>query len=289
MAIFRFAPSPNGLLHLGHAYSALVCFRMAQQMGGKFLLRIEDIDQGRTREKFVSAIFEDLHWLGLDWPEPVLRQSDKFADYEKAGRQLAELGLTYPCFCTRKEIAADTAGSHEVDPDGMPVYSGRCRNRPKKKIDQLKKEGGAFCMRLNIEAALIRAHEISCREDISFCEFDAQGATNDILIDPIRWGDVIMQRKDVPTSYHLSVVIDDSHQGVTHVVRGRDLYEATSIHRLLQILLSLKPPVYHHHDLVLDPSGTKLSKSDHATSIKSLRQNGSTPADIIRQLGLAAA
>ncbi len=286
MAIFRFAPSPNGYLHLGHAYSALISFRMAQRMGGQFLLRIEDIDKGRSREKFVSAIYQDLEWLGLRWPEPVLRQSEHIADYEQVGRQLAELGLTYPCFCTRKEISAATALSSGLDPDGMPIYAGRCRGLSKTEADKLKEDGRSFCMRLNMERARDHAVGVFGSDHLFFCELDAQGRTQDVLIDPMRWGDVVVQRKDVRTSYHLSVVIDDARQGVSHVVRGRDLYEATSIHRLLQLILYIQSPIYHHHDLVLDQSGAKLSKSNHATSIRSLRERGWSRADVLDRIGL---
>ena len=285
MAVFRFAPSPNGYLHLGHAYSAVTSYRMAEAMGAQFLLRIEDIDQTRAREKYVSAIFEDLLWLGLRWPEPVVRQSEHLAHYERAGAQLKSLGLIYPCFCTRKQIAA-AVSSKDVDPDGAAIYSGVCKSLPKSEVVRLKAAGRRFAMRLNMERALKHIAEDFGEEVLCFSSFDVMGETKSVCLDPRRWGDVIVQRKEVATSYHLSVVIDDARQGVSHIVRGRDLFEATSVHRLLQLLLHLPAPYYHHHDLVLDENGAKLSKSDHATSIKSLREDGWSREDVLQRIGL---
>jgi glutamyl-Q tRNA(Asp) synthetase len=284
--VFRFAPSPNGYLHLGHAASAWLNFELARRTGGRFLLRIEDIDLGRTREGFVEAIYEDLAWLGFDWEEPVLRQSQNFCSYQSAADRLADLGVLYPCFATRAEIgsAAREAGLG-LDPDGAPVYPGLHRGMSSVEIGQRKDAGQPFAMRID----MARAVDLVDRKlagGLTYRELLGGSTSQRCTCDPIAWGDVIVQRKDVPTSYHLAVVVDDAGQGVTHIVRGADLQKATAIHRLLQVLLDLPEPVYLHHGLVLDEGGRKLSKSDSATSLRSLREAGLRPEDILNRLRL---
>ena len=291
-AVFRFAPSPNGYLHLGHALSALINFDMARAASGRFLLRIEDIDRTRCRPQFEQAIYADLEWLGLIWEEPVRRQSAHFDDYRAALARLDAMGLLYPSFESRGEIARMVAeraaqGGWPRDPDGAPLYPGNARALPvaerQARMQEVRMQSGAsYALRLDMEAALARAGSLS------FIETGAgpSGETGRLVVEPQVWGDVVLARKEVPTSYHLSVVIDDAAQGVTHVVRGRDLFCATSIHRLLQALLGLSQPIYHHHRLILDEQGRKLSKSTQATSLRALRKDGATPADIRSIVGL---
>ncbi len=283
-AVFRFAPSPNGYLHLGHAASALKNFEMARRVGGRFLLRIEDIDVGRAREDFVEAIFEDLSWLGLSWEEPVLRQSEHFADYQLAADQLNERGLIYPCFATRSQIkAAVEVSGQSLDPDGGPIYPGLHRGLDEEEIKRRKRAGEAFAMRIHMAKAVDLVRQ-KVGDQLSYLEKAADGSEVRVICDPMLWGDVVLQRKDVPTSYHLAVVVDDARQGITHVVRGTDLQPATSIHRLLQVMLGLPEPIYLHHELVRDERGSKLSKSDASTSLRSLRKAGQTREDILRKL-----
>lgn len=283
--VFRFAPSPNGYLHLGHAASALINQRLAKRLGGRLLLRIEDIDFGRTREEFVDAVYEDLAWLGVAFEADVLRQSRHLPDYQAAADRLAAMGLLYPCFAARQEIqnAANKQGAG-VDPDGAPIYPGLHRGLSAAEVVRRKAAGEPFAMRLDMARAMALALQKSVG-GICWTEWDGASGTNAVAADPMAWGDIVLQRKDVPTSYHLSVVIDDARQGVTHVVRGADLEQATSIHRLLQVLLDLPEPVYHHHRLVCDSSGAKLSKSDAATSLKSLRARGMTRSQLVANLG----
>jgi glutamyl-Q tRNA(Asp) synthetase len=269
--VTRFAPSPTGRLHLGHAYSALLAHRAAREANGAFLLRIEDIDPGRSRESFIACIEEDLAWLGIDWDGPVVRQSRRLHLYAAALEQLKALGLVYPCFCTRSEIAAEIAASGAAPhgPDG-PVYPGTCRS------------GGrvahASCAwRLDIGRALKRVGPLAWR--------DAEAG--EIAARPERFGDVVLARKDAPTSYHLAVTVDDAAQGVTDVVRGRDLFDATDIHRLLQALLDLPTPRYHHHALLTGPDGQRLAKRNGAPSLADLRAAGTDPV-ILRGELLAA-
>jgi len=280
-AVFRFAPSPNGYLHLGHALSALINFDMARAALGGFLLRIEDIDRTRCRPQFEQAIYEDLGWLGLTWEEPVRRQSAHFDDYRAALARLDALGLLYPSFESRGEIARmvaehDAAGDWPRDPDGAPVYPGNAHSLSVKEREARMQSGAPYALRLNMKAALARVGSLS------FTETGAgpSGETGTLVARPQVWGDVILARKEMPTSYHLSVVIDDALQGITHVVRGRDLFFATGVHRLLQELLGLPQPIYHHHRLILDEHGRKLSKSTRATALRALRKQGATAADI---------
>lgn len=283
--VLRFAPSPNGPLHLGHALSALTGFEMAQRLGGRFLLRIEDIDIPRCREEHVAGILEDLTWLGIAWEEPVLRQSQRFAIYAQAAQLLEAQGLLYPCFATRSEISGAAAGG-AVDPEGAPLYPGLHKRLSQAEIDARLAEGERYSLRLNADRAIEAAQRRLDGHPLAFTELDEGGAPRVVEAHPERWGDTIILRKDVPASYHLAVVVDDAIQGVTHVVRGRDLYAATDFQRLLQVVLGLPEPVYHHHRLVTDPQGRKLSKSARDTALASLRAGGVSPVDIRKQVGL---
>jgi glutamyl-Q tRNA(Asp) synthetase len=279
--VFRFAPSPNGYLHLGHAYSALLNFDLARRAGGRFLLRIEDIDATRCRPEFEAAIYEDLAWLGISWETPVRRQSEHFARYREAVERLAGLDLIYPGFESRAEIArlvaqCEAGAPWPRDPDGAPLYPGLAKSLPPDERERLIAQGRPYALRLDMEAALARAGELNWKE---FGEGPG-GESGVVAAQPEAWGDVILARKETPTSYHLSVVIDDALQGVTDVVRGRDLFWSTSVHLLLQQLLGIPQPAYRHHQLIEDASGHKLSKSTQATALRELRRQGATPADI---------
>ncbi|HEU0084376.1 MAG TPA: tRNA glutamyl-Q(34) synthetase GluQRS [Bradyrhizobium sp.] len=285
--VFRFAPSPNGFLHLGHAYSALLNFDLARESGGRFLLRIEDIDAARCRPEFEAAIVEDLRWLGIAWETPVRRQSDHLDLYREAVGKLAAQGLIYPAFESRADIARLVAQREATapwprDPDGAPLYPGTATSLTPQQRTRLLESGAPFAWRLDLAAACARAGELSWTEQGE----GPTGETGSVPANPQAWGDVILARKETPTSYHLSVVIDDALQGVTHVVRGQDLFRATSVHRLLQKLLKLPEPAYRHHRLVLDEAGHKLSKSTRATGLRELRAAGAAPADIRRLAGL---
>lgn len=287
--VFRFAPSPNGHLHLGHAYSALLNFDMARKHNGRFLLRIEDIDVTRCNPILEETMLEDLCWLGIDWDNEPRRQSEHFADYQSALDTLEIEGLIYPAFMSRGErsrIIEQHLGSGEVwplDPDGAPHYPDMDRELCFDERHARINEGKQPAFRLDMATACDLVQGA-----LSFNETGRgpDGQTGQITCDPLQWGDVLLGRKEIPTSYHLSVVIDDALQGITHVVRGQDLFHATSVHRLLQELLGFAPPLYHHHDLVLAEDGRKLSKSAQDTSIRSLRDAGTTPADIRRMVGL---
>ncbi len=280
--VFRFAPSPNGYLHLGHAYSALLNQKMARQCSGRYLLRIEDIDFGRCRPEYEAAALEDLQWLGLEWEQPVRRQSDHFAEYASALQRLTSLGLIYPSFMSRKEI--DTAvrasgGAWPHDPLGTPVYPGSERNVDPDILARRVAAGDDHALRLDMTKAMALVGA-----DLTWFEQKPAGDVR-ITADPAAWGDVILARKDTPTSYHLSVTVDDALQGVTDIVRGMDLYHSTSIHRLLQLLLSLPEPTYRHHRLITAPDGPKLAKSAGSPSLRDLRKRGIAPGEIRRQLG----
>ncbi|KQX35741.1 glutamyl-Q tRNA(Asp) ligase [Devosia sp. Root436] len=277
--VLRFAPSPNGLLHLGHAFSALYTWQAARLLGGTALLRIEDIDAERSKPEFTASIFDDLHWLGLDWPEPVRQQSQHMDAYADAGNHLRDLGLLYPCFCSRSDIASAATGT---DPDGAPLYPGTCRHLDRgQQIERLQR-GYAVQFRLDSAKAIDSAGMLT---------FSVVGP---LVTDrpqvrharPERWGDVVLQRKGTPSSYHLSVVVDDAAQGVTHVTRGRDMEAATDIHVLLQMLLGLPSPIYNFHRLILDDEGRKLSKSKGSKSLADLRARGWTPDDVRRAVGI---
>jgi len=300
---FRFAPSPNGYLHLGHAYSALLNFDLARACNGRFLLRIEDIDTGRARPEFEQAIYEDLAWLGLDWERPVRRQSVHFDDYARALERLDELGLIFACDCKRSDIARVAASQPEWprDPDGSPLYPGTCRVKPRRPAREVLAKGGvALRLDMRMASSLVGqgltwrefgAHSPSLRGGVADEAIQARTHSSDgegtvIAADPAQWGDVVLARKDTPASYHIAVVVDDASQGVTDVVRGKDLFEATGLHRLLQHLLELPAPRYRHHDLVLDEKGEKLAKSVASTALRALRAQGWTPTDVRRRTGL---
>jgi glutamyl-Q tRNA(Asp) synthetase len=271
--IFRFAPSPNGFLHLGHAYSALLNADLASGKGGRLLLRIEDIDETRCRPDYEAAIYEDLRWLGVAWEEPVRRQSGHYDDYRAALAALDAQGLIFPSFESRAEIARTAPGR---DPDGAPLYAGASKALSRGDRRRRMESGAPYALRLDMAAALARVGPLHWDE-----------AGESMAADPAAWGDVVLARKDTPTSYHLSVVVDDAAQGVTDVVRGRDLFHATGVHRVLQALLELPAPRYRHHDLIVDGQGRKLSKSTRATGLRELRAQGKSPVDIRRMAGLA--
>ena len=281
--VFRFAPSPNGYLHLGHALSALINADMVRATGGRLLLRIEDIDKTRCRAEFETAIYEDLAWLGLAWEEPVRRQSDHLDAYRAALAKLDDAGLVYPSFESRTEIAALLAEQDAVwprDPEGAPLYPGHAKTLPADERERRIAAGEPYALRLDMAAAL--------RDGLTWSESGSGpgGESGSVSANAKAWGDVVLARKETPTSYHLSVVVDDALQGVTHVVRGQDLFWSTSVHRLLQALLALPRPIYHHHALVLDAQGRKLSKSTRATALRELRRQGATPNDIRAMVGL---
>ncbi len=286
--VFRFAPSPNGYLHLGHALSALLNFDMARAAGGRFLLRIEDIDVTRCRPEFETAIYEDLAWLGISWEQPVRRQSEHFGDYRAALERLAAMRLTFPAFESRAEIAR-MVGDRDVrerwprDPDGVPVYPGAARQMKEQDRQARIARGDPYAIRLDMEKALEWTGPLRWSETGA----GPSGESGEIAAEPAAWGDVIVGRKETPASYHLSVVIDDALQGVTHVVRGQDLFWSTGVHRMLQSLLDLPAPTYRHHRLILDSDGKKLSKSTHATGLRELRAQGMTPANVRRLVNVA--
>ncbi len=281
----RFAPSPTGFLHLGHAFAALTAFEAARGSGGRFLIRIEDIDTARCRPEFEQAIVEDLRWLGLSWEQKLRRQSDHFADYQTSLRKLQAKGLLYPCFCTRKEIADEIAraGAAPHGPDGA-LYPGICRALSPEARSRRIAAGAAYALRLDVAKA-----ESCLAHELIFEERDAgpNGETGLQTARPSLSGDVVLARKDMPASYHLAVVTDDALQGVSLVTRGNDLFAATHIQRLLQGLLGLPVPAYAHHRLILDEEGRKFSKRDAAVTLRHLRESGVTPAGIRAMIGFA--
>jgi glutamyl-Q tRNA(Asp) synthetase len=282
MIVTRFAPSPTGFLHVGHAFAALTAHRAAQANGGRFLLRIEDIDTTRCRPEYEQAIKDDLLWLGLEFEEPVRRQSEHFADYAAALKALDERGLLYPCFCTRKEIADEIARAAEAPhgPDG-PLYPGTCRHLPPEVRQARLAAGESFALRLDIAKAVA-----ALTRPLTFVEQGAgpAGETGEQIVHPALFGDVVLARKELAASYHLAVVIDDALQGVTLVTRGNDLFHATHVQRLLQACLGYEPPTYAHHRLILDDSGKKFSKRDRSVTLESLRRAGATPQSIKERL-----
>ena len=278
--VFRFAPSPNGALHLGHAFSALTDFALAQAAGGRFLLRIEDTDPTRCRPEFEAAILDDLRWLGLAWEEPVRRQSEHLGDYAAAIGRLSAMGLVYPAFMSRGEVDAATAGADwPHDPDGAPLYPPTDRDRDSAERQVRIDAGVPHALRLDMDKAAAMAGPLTWHED-------GFGAQQTVAADPRAFGDVLLVGRDRPASYNIAVVVDDALQGVTHVVRGRDLYQATSVHVLLQRLLGLPAPRYHHHRLITDASGRKLSKTDRDMALAALRAAGNEPDDIRQMVGL---
>lgn len=276
MIVTRFAPSPTGYLHLGHAFSALKAFRFAAAQKGRFLLRIEDIDPTRCKPIYIDAIKEDLRWLGLSWEEPVRLQSEHGDDYAKALKTLDEKGLLYPCFCTRQEIQAEVAAalSAPQGPDG-PVYPGTCRHLSAAQRKAQMASGQPFAVRLDMAKACALAGAL---------EWEEEGKGR-VLANPQDFGDIVLARKECATSYHLSVTVDDALQGVTDILRGQDLFAATALHRLLQKLLGLPVPRYHHHPLLRGSDGRRLAKRDHALTLREMRAAGTSPAAIIERLG----
>jgi len=302
--VFRFAPSPNGELHLGHALSAILNFDMANETGGRFLLRIEDIDPARCRPEYEAQIYDDLRWLGLEWEKPVRRQSDHVAEYQVALDQLKSRGLVYPAFLSRAEVKAHVAeyerncGRWKYDPDGSPLYPTGERDHDPTDAQARIARGDRHMWRLNVEKALSFVQDgtplwpVGRRglsdKPVTWTETNT-GTAHPMPANPSIWGDIVLWRWDAPSSYHLSVVLDDADQGVTHVVRGMDLFHATHVHRLLQTIFGLPAPIYHHHPLIRDESGQKLSKSLASTGLRALRQAGETPSGIRRRLGFPLA
>jgi len=288
--VFRFAPSPNGALHLGHAYSALFTAAAAKRFGGRFLLRIEDTDKGRCRSDYVAAIYADLAWLGLQWEQPVRRQSLHLADYAGALEKLRALGLIYPCFASRKAIAdaaAEAGTPAQRDPDGVLLYPGLFRGADPACTAARMTAGEPYALRLDMQKALTFASR-KYGAALWYESFAKTGQRQRVDAHPERWGDVVLSGKDSPASYHLAVVTDDTLQGVTHVTRGMDLLAATDVHRLLQVLLGLPAPLYFHHRLILDASGRKLAKSHRDKSLHSLRAEGLSAEEVKRRLGFTA-
>ena len=276
--VTRFAPSPTGWLHLGHAYAALFAHEAAKKTGGRLEVRLEDIDTSRVRPVYEGGIWEDLEWLGLKWEMPVRRQSEHFADYQQALNVLSGLDVLYPCFCTRKEIQEEIAraGNAPHGPDG-PLYPGICRNRSPEERERLISQGATYALRLNVAKACGVAGSDLRWTDLTRGEQKAE---------PGLLGDVVLARKETPTSYHLAVVVDDAIQGITLVTRGEDLLEATHVHRLLQALLRLPVPRWQHHRLITDAQGKRLAKRDDARSLRALRAEGWTPERVRAELGL---
>ncbi len=277
MTTTRFAPSPTGYLHLGHAYSAL----FAAAAGERLLVRIEDIDRGRCRPRFEEAILDDLGWLGLEWERPVRRQSEHMDDYAGVLGELEAMGLLYPCFCTRREIRAEiaAAGRAPHGPDG-PLYPGACRRLDRRRGEDRMAAGDAFALRLDMAGAIGRAGPLS------WIEHHGDGSRKSVAATPEVFGDVVLARKDTPASYHLACTLDDHIQGVTLVTRGRDLFASTHVHRLLQALLGLDVPCYRHHRLIADADGGRLAKRHSAPTIRALREAGESPDDVCRRVGL---
>jgi glutamyl-Q tRNA(Asp) synthetase len=282
MFVTRFAPSPTGYLHLGHAFAAITAHEAAR--GGRFLLRIEDLDCSRARDAFIEAIFEDLRWLGLRWEEPVLRQSGRADIYRSALHQLEAAGLIYPCFCTRAEIAAEIARSAEAPhgPDG-PVYPGTCRQLSAGERIALRNSGTTYALRLHSAKAADRVGSLFFEE----ARGNSAAVFEPIAVAPLAFGDVVLARKDAPASYHLAVVVDDAAQGVTLVTRGRDLLPSTHIQRVLQSILDLPVPRYAHHRLIVDDEGRKLSKREDSRSLRAYRSAGDAPDEVVAMLNRA--
>ena len=274
--VTRFAPSPTGRLHLGHAYAAWVAWRAARAAGGRFLLRIEDLDRGRARPEFKAGILEDLRWLGLEWDGPVVRQSERGAAYAAALNALRVRGLVYPCFCTRLDIAREIANAGSA-PHGQegPVYPGTCRDLPAAEAAARMAAGEAYALRLDVASASAETGPLTWRDR-------TRGA---VTANALRFGDIVLARKDAPASYHLAVVVDDAASGVTLVTRGQDLFEATDVQALLQRLLDLPTPEYQHHPLVLGPNGKRLAKRDRAQAIAAMRAAGATPEAVLQAAG----
>lgn len=287
--MLRFAPSPNGRLHLGHAYSALFNMRMARDLGAQLFLRIDDTDLVRCTPLLEQRMLEDLDWLGLRWHGDPIRQSDRLCLYEQAISELKAQGLIYPAFMSRRqvreiiELETASGAAWPVDPDGVPHYPSDDRKMDQSYRQELLDAGRPHALRLNLSKAVRKVDDtLSWREE----GLGPEGQTGNVVAEPAVWGDIVLSGKDIPASYHLANVVDDALMGITHVVRGRDLFHATAIHRLLQELLGFNQPTYVHHDLILDEDGQKLSKSRGDTSIAELRAGGATPEDIRKMVGL---
>ena len=276
MIVTRFAPSPTGFLHLGHAASALAGWTAAKHARGRFLLRIEDIDTQRCRPAFEAAIYEDLAWLGLDWERPVRRQSEHMADYRSALQRLEALGVIYPCFCSRKEIEAEIAAAAHAPhgPEG-PLYPGTCRGLSQAARAERIDRGDPYALRIDAAHAATLAGPLTWQEQ----------STGQMVVDPLLLGDAVLARKDVATSYHLAVTVDDGIQGISLVTRGQDLFHATHLHRLLQALLSLPEPAYQHHPLLRNEQGERLSKRDGALALRQMRTDGFSAAEVRKRAG----
>ncbi len=276
--ITRFAPSPTGWLHLGHAYAALFAHHEAKRVGWRFLLRLEDIDLARSRPEYEQGIYDDLRWLGVEWETPVRKQSEHFAEYRDALEKLRMMGLLYPCFCTRREIQEEIghAGQAPHGPEG-PSYPGICKKLSADEVTERIASGRDYALRLNLEKAMTHTGRDLIWRDLSHGEF---------IADPMPLGDVVLARKDTPTSYHLAVVVDDAAQGITLVTRGEDLLPATHLHRVLQSLLGLPVPVWKHHRLITDEAGKRLAKRDDARSLRTLRESGWKPQRVREELNL---
>jgi glutamyl-Q tRNA(Asp) synthetase len=275
LTVTRFAPSPTGYLHLGHIRSALQGWRAARSAGGQFLLRLEDIDPARCRDEYAAAILEDLDWLGLSWDGPVRKQSEHFDDYRRALDRLEAMGVLYPCFCTRREIQDEIARAGDAPhaQSGQP-YPGTCRRLDSRRRAEKRRSGIDYALRLDLARALVLTGAIEWIEE-------GENGAHRKLAEPAPLGDVVLARKDVPTSYHLAVTVDDAVQGVTLVTRGEDLATSTHVHRVLQALLDLPTPRYRHHELVTDAAGRRLSKRDQALTIRSMRESGMSPTEVI--------
>jgi len=275
MFVTRFAPSPTGYLHLGHAYSALTAYRKAQEKNGKFILRIEDIDSSRCKEQFYTAIYEDLQWLGISWEKEVLIQSEHLKDYADMLAKLDKMGLIYRCYCTRKEIKEQSekifGAPHKNE---TVIYAGTCRNRTPSAEDENKQ----FSYRLNIDKAVdyLKGRDLYWQDE----------EAGEVKANPFRFGDVILARKDCPTSYYMACTFDDARQKINYITRGKDLFEATDIQVLLQNLLGLPTPVYYHHPLVCDEKGQRLAKRSDSASIRQYREQGMSPTDVLNLIGL---
>jgi len=276
--VTRFAPSPSGRLHKGHAYSALLATKAAQKNEGRFLLRIEDIDTERCKPEYTDGIYEDLAWLGLNWETPVRQQSQHFGDYSAALTRLKAMGVVYPCFCTRKDILAEIANAESAPhgPDG-PLYPRLCHGKSETEQQKLITAGKAHAWRLDLPKALESiGAPLVWRDEIK----------GKITATPKILGDIVLARKDTPTSYHLSVVVDDALQGITHIVRGMDLFHTTHIHVVLQRLLGLETPFYHHHKLLVDECGQRFAKRNKSVTLKALREGGTVPEALFKEFGL---
>src|SRR5262245_7660363 len=276
MIVTRFAPSPTGFLHIGHAASALAGWTAAKQAGGRFLLRVEDIDNKRCRPVFEAAIHEDLAWLGLDWEQPVRRQSEHMVDYRSALQRLEAHGIIYPCFCSRKEIQAEIAAAAHAPhgPEG-PLYPGTCRSLPEDARAERIERGDPYALRIDAAKAAEMAGPLTWQEQ----------SMGPVEVDPLLLGDAVLARRDVATSYHLAVTVDDGIQGVTLVTRGQDLFHATHLHRLLQALLDLPVPAYRHHPLLKNEQGERLSKRDGALALRQMRSDGLSAFEVRKRAG----